>query len=330
MHHSKMIAKTQLIIYFWVLFNFDDINCRPTQNGRNGITPSSLLSQHDIKEDSTNSNSGEMSDKISSIADSSGKIANNFVSTFESTGKILSNIIEAKTRIAGPIINASIENLNTLQESNILGKGVDKIQTIVETGVQKSSHISKALAKSASSTSRNEKSGKSDNISRSVSESDDLTDSIGSILDSSSKFIRKLFSTMIMSAEIIGDVVEAKRKVLEPVLDNTAKSLNILSESNTIERSLKTAQTLVKAGVQTSVGVSAALARAGSSATPALVHGINSVNDVTLRVVRVGICAIICPLQDGVEKESCQKENCGTGNERKNAKTDENEDLQSS
>ena len=114
------------------------------------------------------------------------------------------------------------------------------------------------------------------------------------------------------------------------MLLETSKSLKILSESNTIERSLKTAQTIVKAGVQTSVGVSTALARAGSSTTPALVQGINSVNDVTLRVVQLGICAIICPLQDGVEKESCQRENCGKGNERKIAKTDENEDLQSS
>ena len=119
------------------------------------------------------------------------------VSTFESTGKILSNIIETKTRIAGPIVNASIENLNTLEESNVLGKGVDTIQRVVESGVRKSSQISKALAKSASSTSRNGDSQKSDSTSRSDNESDVLNDSIGSILDTSSKLISKLFSTMI-------------------------------------------------------------------------------------------------------------------------------------
>ena len=57
------------IICFWVLFYFDNINCRPTQNEMNVVTPWSLLTQHDIKDDSTNSNSGEISDKISSIAD---------------------------------------------------------------------------------------------------------------------------------------------------------------------------------------------------------------------------------------------------------------------
>ena len=251
------------------------------------------------------------------------------MSTFESTGKIVSNVMEAKRRVAGPLINSSVETLNKIKDSHILDNGLGKVQIVLESSARKSSQISKALAKSASAISRNSKSLKTNDTDRDDSDtSDDLNNSLASILDSSGRLMRKLISTMITSVKIIGDVVEAKRKVLEPIVENTARSLKALSDSNAIERSLKTAQSLANAGVQASIGVSTALARAGSATTPVLVQGFNTANDVTLRVIRLGICSLICPHQEGDEKESCEKENCGQINENKSSKKDENDDLQ--
>ena len=68
--------------------------------------------------------------------------------------------------------------------------------------------------------------------------------------------------------------------------------------------------------LQTTIGLSTALSRAGTSSTPGLVKGINSANEITVRVVRLGICTLICPLQNGKEKESCQNENCGKADKR--------------
>ena len=154
----------------------------------------------------------------------------------------------------------------------------------------------------------------------------DLNNSIASILDSSGKLISDLLSAMITSAKVIGDVVEAKRKIVEPIVENAARSLKTISDSKAIEKSLKTATNLASAGLQASIGVSTALARAGSASTPALIQGINSVNDVSLRVIRLGICGLICPLQGEEEKESCIKANCGKTKQSNNNKLDENDE----
>ena len=79
-----------------------------------------------------NRNNDNLSHRISSIADSSGKIVNNLVSTFESTGKIVSNIMDAKSKIAGPIINGTVEILNTISGSHVLENGLDTIQTVLK------------------------------------------------------------------------------------------------------------------------------------------------------------------------------------------------------
>jgi len=145
---------------------------------------------------------------------------------------------------------------------------------------------------------------------------DEITDRITSITDSSSKLIQDLLSTLESSAKIIRDILEAKRKIAEPLLEGTAKALETLSESKAIERTLETVQTVAAAGLQASNGISTAItagsrALGGSSAAPALVQGITSVSEIGGRVIRLAICTLICPLQDGDERNSCRKDNCG-------------------
>ena len=318
-----MFTIPDYFICFWAFFHISVIVCLPAPNEEVVRSYTISSSKNDITEASKISNIDDISDRISSIADSSSKIANNLVSTFESTGKILTNVMEAKRRIAEPLIKGSVETLDTIAKSKVIERGLHTVKTVAESGARKSSDISESLAKSASLISRSGKSLKSDDEDRNNSEkSEGLTDSIASIIDSSGKLISKLLSTMVTSAKIISDVIEAKRKIVEPVVENTARNLKALSESDTIERGLKTVQTLTNAGIQTSIGATTALARAGSSTTPALLQGINTVNDITLRAVRLGICAVICPLQDEDEKESCQQENCGKLSKVQDSKED--------
>ena len=322
-----MKAFSQTFVCILTLMQVDNIYCRPASNEENDFGSSLVSSQHVKENDLKNSDSDNLTRRISSIADSSGKIVNNLVSTFESTGKIVSNIMEAKSKIAGPIINGTVETLNTISDSHVLETGLGTIQTVLKSSARKSSQISNALSNTASSSSRSEKSLKlNDDRKDSNDKAEGLNDSIASILDSSGKLISNLLSAMITSAKVIGDVVEAKRKIVEPILENTARSLKTISDSKAIEKSLKTATNLANAGLQASIGVSTALARAGSASTPALIQGINSVNDVSLKVIRLGICALICPLQGEEEKESCIKENCGKTNQSSKKKLDENED----
>ena len=139
----------------------------------------------------------------------------------------------------------------------------------------------------------------------------DLADRISSITDSSSNLIEDLLATLASSAKIIRDILEAKRKIAEPILEGTAKALETLSESKAIERTLETVQTVATAGLQASTGITTALSRAGSSASPRLLQTITGVSEISGRVVRLAICTLICPIQSGDERRTCQKENCG-------------------
>jgi len=156
----------------------------------------------------------------------------------------------------------------------------------------------------------------SEDDSENDSSKDELGDRISSITDTSSKLIQDLLSTLESSAKIIRDILEAKRKIAEPLLEGTARALETLSESKAIERTLETVQTVAKAGLEASNGISTAItagsrALGSSSATPALVQGITSVSEIGSRVVRLAICTLICPLQDGDERNTCRKDNCG-------------------
>lgn len=145
---------------------------------------------------------------------------------------------------------------------------------------------------------------------------DELVDRVSSIADSSSQLIADLLATLENSAKIIRDILDAKRKIAEPLLEGTARALETLSESKAIERTLETVQTVAEAGLQATNGISTAItagsrALGGSSATPALVQGITSVSEIGGRVIRLAICTLICPLQDGDERNTCRKDNCG-------------------
>jgi len=141
---------------------------------------------------------------------------------------------------------------------------------------------------------------------------DDLAERITTITDTGSKLIEDLLATLESSARIIRDIIEAKRKIAEPLLEGTAKALETLSESKAIERTLETVQTVATAGLQASTGITTALSRAGSSTNGArLLQGITSASEIGGRVIRLAICTLICPIQSGDERKTCQKENCG-------------------
>jgi len=143
-------------------------------------------------------------------------------------------------------------------------------------------------------------------------DSDDLAERITTITDTGSKLIEDLLATLESSARIIRDIIEAKRKIAEPLLEGTAKALETLSESKAIERTLETVQTVATAGLQASTGITTALAKAGESTNGArLVQGITSVSEIGGRVIRLAICTLICPIQSGDERKTCQKDNCG-------------------
>ena len=140
----------------------------------------------------------------------------------------------------------------------------------------------------------------------------DLAERITTITDTGSKLIEDLLATLESSARIIRDIIEAKRKIAEPLLEGTAKALETLSESKAIERTLETVQTVATAGLQASTGITTALSRAGASTNGArLVQGITSVSEIGGRVIRLAICTLICPIQSGDERKTCQKDNCG-------------------
>jgi len=156
----------------------------------------------------------------------------------------------------------------------------------------------------------------SENVDSEESDNDDsnpvdLADRISAITDSSSTLIADLLAALASSAKIIRDILDAKRKIVEPLLEGTAKALETLSESKAIERTLETVQTVAAAGLQATTGITTALSRVGSSASPRLLQTITGVSEISGRVIRLAICTLICPIQSGDERRTCQKENCG-------------------
>jgi hypothetical protein len=301
-----------LSIVLSIMLVLNRISCVPIPNGQeqNPFTKP-LYEVNSAESEFATNNIDDLSKKISSITNSSIKIVNNMRSTLESTGKIVSNIIEAKNKISGPILESAASTLQRLSKKG-LESSLETVEKITYAGLQTSIGISASLSRASSSIDSSKRSHDSDNNDKEPNKhSMDLGDSLVSIADSSSKIIQNLISTVLSSVKIMGDIIEAKRKLAEPILEGTAKALETLSESNAIERSLETVQTLANAGVQTSIGISSALSRVGST-TPALLQGFNSANEITVRVVRLGICTLICPHQTGDDRETCRDENCRT------------------
>ena len=98
-------------------------------------------------------------------------------------------------------------------------------------------------------------------------------------------------------------------RIARPYAHNFRSGLN---DTKTIERSLETVQGIADASIKTSIGISTALSR--SSQNPLLSQGFGVFNEVTARIIRLGICNIICPLQKGTKDdgEGCKEQfsNC--------------------
>ena len=138
---------------------------------------------------------------------------------------------------------------------------------------------------------------------------DDLNEKIISIADTSSRIIENLISTLSSSAKIISDIFEAKIRIAEPLLENTERILDSLNDTKTIERNLETVQGIADAGIKASIGISTALSR--SSQNPVLSQGFGVLNEVTAKIIRLGICNIICPLQkDANDDKGCEEQFC--------------------
>ena len=144
-----------------------------------------------------------------------------------------------------------------------------------------------------------------------TSSDDDLASRVSSVTDSSSKIIENLQQIIASSTKILRDLLEAKIRIGEPLLKATSETLQTLAETKAIERTLETVGNIADAGIKAHSGISTALASARTSSAPALVQGITQVSDIGGRVIRLAICVIICPLQHGEERKTCQKDNCG-------------------
>ena len=140
---------------------------------------------------------------------------------------------------------------------------------------------------------------------------DDIASRISSITDSSGKIIENISSTLQSSSKTLTELVEAKRRIAEPLLEALAKILESLAESRAIERTIETVGTVASAGIKATTGIATALSRAGDSATPGLIGVATTAGDIGGRIIRLAICTLICPIQSGDEREKCQKDNCG-------------------
>ena len=105
--------------------------------------------------------------------------------------------------------------------------------------------------------------------------------------------------------------MEAKRRIAEPLLEGLAKLINSLAESQALERLADATGTVVSSGLKAATSVQEAVSRAGSTATPTLVQAATTAGDIAGRIIRLGICTLVCPIQTGEDKEKCQKEHCG-------------------
>jgi len=150
---------------------------------------------------------------------------------------------------------------------------------------------------------------------------------IASLTSSSSKIIENLQENLESATKILRNIIDARkiaeplveaasksiidaRRVAEPLVEAARKSLEAISQSKAIERTLETVATVGTAGIKASSGISA-LSRTGTSATPTLVQGLTSAGDIGRRVIRLAICTLVCPHQNGEEQKTCRKDNCG-------------------
>ena len=133
-----------------------------------------------------------------------------------------------------------------------------------------------------------------------------LIDDIESILEDSSKILRSL--------------IEIKTRVLTPLVDGIGKTLDTLSKSEALDRTMEAASSVGEAGIKASTGIASAVKRTGNSASPSITKVVDKAVDIGGRLVRLSICGVVCPLQNNQERKDCFKKNCGKdgGNSKSN------------
>ena len=124
-----------------------------------------------------------------------------------------------------------------------------------------------------------------------------LIDDIKSILEDSSKILRS--------------IIEIKSRVLTPLVEGIGKTLDTLSKSEALDRTMEAVSSVGEAGIKASTGIASAVKRTGNSASPSITKVVDKAGDIGGRLVRLGVCGVVCPLQNGQERKECFKKNCG-------------------
>ena len=156
---------------------------------------------------------------------------------------------------------------------------------------------------------------KDDNVAKNeTTKRKTIIDDIQSILEDSSKILRSL--------------IEIKTRVLTPLVDGIGKTLDIMNKSEALNRTMEVVSTVGEAGIKASTGIAAAVTRTGNSASPSITKVVDKAANIGDRLVRLGICGVVCPLQNDQERKDCFKKNCGKdgGNSKTNKNKSENKE----
>ena len=129
-----------------------------------------------------------------------------------------------------------------------------------------------------------------------------LIDDIQSILDDSTKILRS--------------IIEIKSRVLTPLIEGIGETLDTLNKSEALDRTMEAVSTVGEAGIKASTGIASAIIgntmrRTGNSTSPSITKVVDKAGDIGGRLVRLGICGVVCPLQNDQERKECFKKNCG-------------------
>ena len=140
-----------------------------------------------------------------------------------------------------------------------------------------------------------------------------LIDDIESILEDSSKILRSL--------------IEIQSRVLPPLVDGIGKIADTISKSEAIDRTMEAVGSVGEAGIKASTGITSTVTRTGNSTSPGITKVTKVVAkavDIGDRLVRLSICGVVCPLQNGQERKDCAKKNCGKDGEKSKANKNKN------
>ena len=139
-------------------------------------------------------------------------------------------------------------------------------------------------------------------------------------IDKETTIIDDLQSILESSSKILRGIIEIKTRVVGPALEGVGQILDSLSKSQAIEKSAKAVATVGAAGIKASTGIVSAVTNTNTTDSQIITKAGNSDGDIGGRLVRLGICGIVCPFQNGEEREECYKVNCGKPNKIKRNK----------